>query len=153
MIARRDDTRYAVRLSVARRGSRRMWGAASGAFERNLAAQESRAVTAPHIESESRRGPDYVRVTLALTVAAPDVAQALTTAWWVFRKAADGDSEGWDMSSATAEVRPEEALAGAACGVNPGRYGPAWIGLADAVADGPSVAPGRFGCRQGGSDI
>jgi hypothetical protein len=59
MIARRDGTLYAVRLSVARRGGWHAWGAVSGGFERGLAAQESEAVTDPHVESESRRGRDY----------------------------------------------------------------------------------------------
>ena len=104
MIAK-DATRYVVRLSVARRGGWRAWGGVSGVFERALAAQESGTVIAPRVESESRRGRDYVRVALAKTVAAPDVAQALATAWWAFRRAAGDDAEGWDMASASADVR------------------------------------------------
>jgi len=34
-------------------------------------------VIAARIESQSRRGRDYVRVAVALTIAAPDVAEAL----------------------------------------------------------------------------
>lgn len=45
-----------------------------------------------------------------MTVAAPDVAQALVTAWWTFRKAAGDDTEGWDTASASAEVRPADPL-------------------------------------------
>jgi hypothetical protein len=99
-----------VRLGVARTGGWRTWGAVSGAFERGLAAQASTSVIAPHVESESRRGRDYVRVTLSMTIIAADVAEALATAWWVFRKAAS-DAEGWDMTSVTAELRPGGALA------------------------------------------
>jgi hypothetical protein len=99
-------TRYLVRLSVSRSGGWRAWGPVSGDFERRLAAQESAAITGAHIESETRRGRDYVRITIAVTVSAPDVAQALASAWWAFRKAAGDDSAGWDMASATAEVRP-----------------------------------------------
>jgi hypothetical protein len=49
----------------------------------------------PHVEAESRRGRDYVRVTIAMTIVAPDVAQALTAAWWTFRKAVGNDTDGW----------------------------------------------------------
>jgi hypothetical protein len=107
---RQESTRYSVRLSVPRRGWRG-WGPVSGEFERRLAAQESPAVTAviaARIESETRRGRDYVRVTMAITVTAPDVAEALTAAWRAFREAAADDTAGWDMASATAEVRPGE---------------------------------------------
>jgi hypothetical protein len=105
MTARPGSIRYQVRLSVPRRGSWRTWGAVSGNFEHRLAEQESAAVIGPCIEGETRRGRDYVRVTLVMTIGAPDIAQALTAAWLVFRKAAGSDS-GWDMASATAEVRP-----------------------------------------------
>jgi hypothetical protein len=105
MIASKGVARYSVRLSVPRRGGWRVWGGVSGAFERSLAEQESDTVIAPQVESESRRGRDYVRVTLAMTVAAPDVAQALATAWWAFRRATGNDAAGWDMASAEAEVR------------------------------------------------
>src|SRR5260370_20125758 len=107
MIIRGDGTRYLVHLSVPRTGGVRAWGAVSGDFERRLAGQESAAVIAPHIESETRRGRDYVRVTVVITVSAPDVAQALTAAWRAFRKAAGDDAAGWDMASATAEIVPQ----------------------------------------------
>jgi len=54
--------------------------AVSGDFERRLAEQESPAVIVPHIESETRRGRGYVRITVSVEVSAPDVAQALTAA-------------------------------------------------------------------------
>lgn len=97
---------YIVRLSIPRNGGWRTWGAVVGQFEQRLAAQESPAVSAAGIESETRRGRDFVRVTVAVTVVAPDVAQALAAAWWTFRRAASDDTAGWDMSSATAEIRP-----------------------------------------------
>jgi len=100
-----------VRLSVARRGGWRAWLVVSGDFERDLGGQESDSVLTPHVEAESRRGRDYVRVTIAMTVLAPDVAQALTAAWWTFRKAVGNDTEGWDLAGASAEVQHEEALA------------------------------------------
>lgn len=111
MIAGPGGTSWAVRLSVPRRGGARAWLTVSGDFERDLAGQESDSVLIPHVEAESRRGRDYVRVTIVMTVLAPDVAQALTAAWWTFRKAAGNDTEGWDMSGAVAEVQPGEALA------------------------------------------
>ena len=110
MIVRGDGTRYSVRLSVPRNGGWRTWGAVSSEFERRLAEQESPAVIAPRIESETRRGRDYVRVTISMTASAPDVARALTAAWWAFRKAASDDTAGWDLTSAAAEIRPEEPL-------------------------------------------
>jgi len=45
-------------------------------------------------------------VVIVATVTVADVAEALDLAWWVFRKAAGDDAEGWDMAGATAEVRP-----------------------------------------------
>lgn len=104
-------TRWKVQLSVARRGDWRAWGTVSGDFERALAAQASRIVIAPRVDSESRRGRDYVRVTIVMTVMAADAAEALSAAWWAFRKAAGGDAGGWDKASTTADVRPGEALA------------------------------------------
>ena len=109
MITGEGSTRWLVRLSVPRRGGMRAWGAVSEAFERGLARQVSRAVTDAHIDPETRRGRNYVRVTIAMTVVAPDVAQALTAAWRAFRRAAGGDTAGWDAASATAEVRPNGA--------------------------------------------
>ncbi len=110
VIARGAGTRYSVRLSVPRNGGWRAWGAVSGEFERRLAEQESPAVIAPRIESETGRGRDYVRVTISMTASAPDVARALTAARWAFRKAASNDTAGWDMTSATAEVRPRGTI-------------------------------------------
>lgn len=101
-----DGTRYQVRLSVPRIGGLRAWRAASGEFERRLAEQEGAAVIAARVDSEVRRGRDYVRVVLVMTVDAVDVAEALDLAWWVFRKAAGDHAEGWDMAAASAEVKP-----------------------------------------------
>jgi len=100
-----------VRLSVLTAGGWRAWAAARGGFERRLAGRESPAVTGPHIESETRRGKDYVRVSVVMTVDAADVARALTAALRVFRWAAGDDAGGWDMAAA-AEVRPEAPLSG-----------------------------------------
>lgn len=80
----------------------------SGSFERALAAQAGATVFEPRIDSETRRGRDHVRVTLAMTVVAADVAEALDTAWLVFRDAARGEPRGWDLASAAAEVQSEQ---------------------------------------------
>jgi hypothetical protein len=102
-----DDARYLrVRLSVSRRDGWRQWGAVRGDFGRELAGQESTTVIGPRVDSEVRRGRDYVRVVIAMTVAAPDVAAALNLAWLVFRKAVGNDAESWDISGASAEVKP-----------------------------------------------
>ncbi len=97
---------YSVRLSVPRNGTRRAWEAVRGEFERRLAEQEGGAVLSARVDSEIRRGRDYVRVVLAVSVDAGDVAEALDAAWRAFRKAAGDDAAGWDMSAAMAEVRP-----------------------------------------------
>jgi hypothetical protein len=47
-----------------------------------------------------------VAVTVLMTVTAPDVAGALAVGWDVFREAAGDDAGGWDMGSASAEIRP-----------------------------------------------
>lgn len=51
-------------------------GAARAGFEERLAAQEGPALVAAEIESETRRGRDYVRVTITGAVDAADVAEA-----------------------------------------------------------------------------
>jgi len=108
MIARAVRPRYRVRIDVPRTDGRREWGIAAGGFERRLAGQESPSVTGPHIESETRRGRDYVRVRVSVTVGAPDLGQAAVTAWGVFREAAGADIAAWDMAAASAEIQPEE---------------------------------------------
>jgi hypothetical protein len=107
MATRQARLGWMVRLSITRRGGWRAWAQASGDFEHGLAALAGKTVINPHIDAESRRGRDYVRVTLAMTVAAADVADALTSAWRTLQQAARDDARGWDMSSAAAEVRPE----------------------------------------------
>ena len=69
-----------MRLTVPRRGGWRAWGAVRADFERALADPADPAIASAEIASEVRRGPDYVRVTVALTVVATDVADALTMA-------------------------------------------------------------------------
>src|SRR5689334_2797019 len=97
--------RYLVRLSVPRAGGWRAWGTVRDEFGRQLAEQESAATL--YVDSEIRRGRDYVRVVILATVDADDVAEALDLAWWAFRKAAGEDLAGWALSGAEAEVRPE----------------------------------------------
>jgi hypothetical protein len=80
MAARKDDTSWTVQLSIPRRGGWRAWGAVTGEFERALAAQAAKSVIAPRIDSESRRGRDYVGITVSMTVVATDVAEALSAA-------------------------------------------------------------------------
>ena len=104
---------FSVTLSVPRRSGWRAWGAVSGAFERRLAGQESPAVIAPQIDREIRKGRDYVRVVIVVTVEADDLADALDLAWWAFRMAAGEDLAGWDLGHASADVRPGASLTGA----------------------------------------
>ena len=99
--------RYQVQLGVPRAGGMVAWGAAAGDFGRGLAGRGSRAVIAPRVDREIRRGRDFVRVVIVMAVDAGDVAEALTLAWRVFTEAAGDDAAGWDMAAASAEVRPE----------------------------------------------
>jgi hypothetical protein len=109
--ASRWTTRYAVRLTVPRRGGWRVWGAVRADFERALAGAVDPAIVSAEIASELRRGVDYVRVSVALTVVTTDVADALAVAWDAFLSAARDDVTGWEMAAATAQVQPEPPLA------------------------------------------
>ena len=107
MVSGRIHARWTVRLSVARRGGWRGWLEVSGDFERGLEALASKTVIMPHVDAETRRGRDYVRVTFAMTIVAGDVAEALDGAWRAFQQASRGGVRDWDMTSASAEVLPE----------------------------------------------
>jgi hypothetical protein len=104
-----------VRLTVPRRGGWRAWGAVRADFERALADPADPAIASAEIASELRRGADYVRVTIAITVLSTDVADALTIAWDAFRSAARDDLAGWEVTAATAEVQPAPPLTQASC--------------------------------------
>lgn len=106
--------RYAVRLSVPRCGGWRTWGAVRADFECALAEPADPAIASAEIASELRRGADYFRVTLAPTVAAADVADALASAWDAFLSAAQDDVTGWEVTAARAEIQPEPLLTCAA---------------------------------------
>ena len=101
-----STARYMVRLSVPRVGGLRAWGSTAGDFERRLAQQESAMVTGPRVEGLTRRGRDYLRIAITMTVTAVDPAQALALAWRVFMKAAGDDLAGWDVAGSSAEVSP-----------------------------------------------
>jgi hypothetical protein len=93
-----------VQLSVPRRGGWRAWVAVRTDFERALADVADPAIALAEIASELRRGADYVRVSVALTVVTTDVAGALAIAWDAFRSAARDDITGWEVTAATAQV-------------------------------------------------
>ncbi len=109
VVPSREVTRYRVRISVPRRSGRREWEASRGDFEQRLGSLESPAVIGAEIESEIRRGRDFVRVTITAAVDAVDIAEALTAAWGGFRQAAGDDAAGWDMTTAVADIRLEAA--------------------------------------------
>jgi hypothetical protein len=109
MIARRARPRFRVLLEIPRTGGWREWGAAAARFERGLAAQEGPPVITARVESEARRGRDYVRIRVSVTVDAPDIGQAAVAAWGAFREAAGEDAAAWDMAGASAEIRPGQA--------------------------------------------
>jgi len=93
------------------------------------------------IASELRRGADYVPVTLALTILATDVADALAIGWNAIRSAACDDLAGWEVTSAAAEVQPEPPLASASCHTQPYSRPPS-AGRAGTRAEGAGDQPG-----------
>jgi hypothetical protein len=97
---------YHVRISVPRRGGWRAWLPGSGRFGQLLEKQESGVVISAEVETETRRGRDYVCVNILIMVIAAHVAEALGTAWLVFERAISDDPAGWDLAAATAEVKP-----------------------------------------------
>jgi len=99
-----------VQLIVPRRGGWRAWGAVRADFELALADPVDPAIASAEIASELRRGAGYVRVTVALAVAATDVADALAVAWDAFRSATRDDLTGWEVTAAAADVQPEPPL-------------------------------------------
>jgi hypothetical protein len=107
MIIVAGRTRWSVLLAVARSGGLRDWAEVRGQFERALAARGSKSVAGAGINGESRRGRDYVKVKVSMTVTAVDIADAVGIAWRAFRRASGGDLDGWDTVGAEAEVRLE----------------------------------------------
>jgi hypothetical protein len=63
-----------------------------------LVARADRILDLGEIASELRRGADYVRVTIALTVVTTDLADALAIAWDAFRSAARDDLTGCEVT-------------------------------------------------------
>jgi hypothetical protein len=106
MIVRRGQPSFTARLEVPRTGSLRAWGAVAADFERLLAEQVGPVVSEARVESETRRGPDSVRVRITVTARAADVGQAAVIAWDVFRTAAGEDITAWDTGGAMAQIRP-----------------------------------------------
>jgi hypothetical protein len=81
-----------------------------------------------------------VRVTVAFTVGAADVADALAIGWDAFRAAAADDLSGWEVTAASAEIQPDPRLPGA------GAHGPAAARPA-AEAGGTELAVARLSAR------
>ena len=85
-----------MRFTVPRRGRWRAGGTVRADFERALADSADPAIDSAEIASGLRRGAGYVRVTVALSVAATDVADAPAIAWDAFLSAAGDDLTGWN---------------------------------------------------------
>jgi hypothetical protein len=90
---------------VPRAGGWRAWNTAAERFEQALTAQVSPPVLDAQVDSETRQGLDYVRIRVAVSVQAADVAEAVGAAWGVFREAA-GEVGAWDLAAARAEAHP-----------------------------------------------
>jgi hypothetical protein len=135
-----------MRLIVPRRGGWRAWGAVRADFERALADPADPAIATAEIASELRRAADYVRVTLALTILATDVADALAIGWDAFRSAARDDLAGWEVTAAAAEVQPEPPLTSASCHTQPCSP-PSVRGQGGHRAEGAGDQPGALHTR------
>jgi hypothetical protein len=96
---------YAVSIDVPRAGGWRAWNTAAERFERRLTGEVRPPVLDAQVDSETRQGLDYVRIRVAVSVRAADVAEAVGAAWGVFQEAA-GEVGGWDLAAARAEVHP-----------------------------------------------
>lgn len=103
----RSGRRYAVTVEVPRAGGWRAWNTAAERFEQRLTARVSLLVLDAQIDSETRQGLDYVRIRVIVAVEAADVAEAVSTAWDVFRTAA-AEAGGWDTAAARAKVHPAD---------------------------------------------
>jgi hypothetical protein len=97
---RDKEMRYAVTLTVPRRGGWRSWRAVRSNFQAALTEPADPAVIEAEIASEQRRGADYVRVVVTAAVIAADPAEALKAAWGTFRDVAADDRLGWDLHTA-----------------------------------------------------
>jgi len=104
------ERRYAVRLTVPRRGGWRVWGAVRADFERGLADAADPAIVSAEIASELRRGADYVRVTIAFTVVTTDVGRRAGHRVGRFPQCRLDDLAGWEVTAAAAQVQPEPSL-------------------------------------------
>jgi hypothetical protein len=102
--ARPELPRYKVCVEIPHVSGTRGWSAAATAFQQGLAAQASLLVTERQIEFVTRQRRDYVRV--SVMVEAAHVAEAAVITWAVLQQAAGEDAAGWDMASASAEIRP-----------------------------------------------
>ena len=132
--------RYWVRLTVLRRGGWRAWGTVRSDFERAPRRPGRSGHRCGWDRVRGPRGAGYVRVTVALSVAAADVAGALAIAWEAFRDAAAGDLAGWEVTAASAGLQPDLRLTGA--GPPPLPAGPA-CGLS-CVPAAVGLCPGLF---------
>ncbi len=82
------DQRYAVLLEVPHSGGS-AWRWAAAEFDERLADQVIPPVLAADLVAEVRRGRDGLRLRIAVTVRAADVADAVRVAWDVLEAASD----------------------------------------------------------------
>jgi hypothetical protein len=98
--------RYTVRVEIPHISGTSEWSTAAKAFQQGLAAQPSLLVTERRIEFLTRQRRDYIRI--SVTVEAAHVAEAAVITWSVLQQAIGEDAAGWDMSGASAEIRPRQ---------------------------------------------
>jgi hypothetical protein len=97
------DQPYAVLLEVPHSG-RSAWRWAAAEFDERLTDQVIPPVLSADLVAEVRRGRDGLRLRIAVTVRAADVAEAVRAAWDVLEAASDVG--GFDLASATARAGP-----------------------------------------------
>jgi hypothetical protein len=97
------DRRYAVLLEVPHSGDV-AWRWAAAQVDERLASQVIPPILSAELVAEVRRGRDGLRLRIAVSVRAADVADAVGAAWQVLEAAAVVG--GFDLLSATAEAGP-----------------------------------------------
>src|SRR5262245_15179531 len=143
------DQTYGVTFEVPHSGGR-AWHWVAAEFDSRLAAQVIPPVLAADLVVEVRRGRDGLRLRIAVTVRASDVAQAITAAWDVLEAASDVG--GFDLSNARAEAAPAPLTLSCyrrSAGSRPGQRQAPLPGRGHPTGRGRQVRPARPGSHAG----
>jgi hypothetical protein len=135
------DQTFTVNLEVAHSGGR-AWHWVAAEFDERLSDQVIPPVLSADLVAELRRGRDGLRLRIAVTVQAADIAEAVGVAWDVLEDASQVG--GFHLASATVDAGPAPLLLSSYRGLarRPLRRRPPRRGIAlpghDETAAGPS---------------